>query len=678
MDQEIFEFKGRLKFLVTLGIFVLGVLLYANTFEHSYTLDDKIAITDNTITQKGFDGIGELLTTGYFEGFFNRETKLVSGGRYRPLSLVTFAMEYDVWGEAPGPSHMINALLYGLTGIMLFWVFLRITPITDSKKWYFSVPVIATLLFVTHPIHTEVVASIKGRDEMLSLVFALGTLLATFRYIDSGKIIWPLIAWFSFFLAMMAKESAITFVVLVPLTVYWFTQGRTKRNLIAFASILLSMGAYLALRFSVVDLPSTGGQIQELMNNPFANATESERLATIAYTLGLYLKLLVFPNPLTHDYYPMQIPIINWGDIRALAPLVAYLGMIAYAALNFKRGNIVTYSIMFYLITLALVSNIVFPIGSPMNERFIYFSSIGFCLVLAYFLEKGLRQIKDDEQYIGAISLIMLGAFLLGFSYKTIDRNKAWKSDYILSTTDVKVSANSAKAHMAAGSSILTAAQNEMVPDTKMQYLMDAVTHLQRSLEIYPGYIQAMMLMGNTSWEQNYPKIALQQYENVLKRNPKYRDALVNTEYVASQSHSGREARWAIKGYQTLLKYNHPDPVKIYGKLGEIFSRYKLDHDSALFYILKAYELAPLNTDVLQKLGVVKAMTGDHAGALEIFLQSLDLQPGNAYIMKNVGIAYNKLGESDKAKAYLDEAYRLVPELQTKSEVILPMAPKRQ
>ena len=370
MDQtdqvESSGITSNLKRAIAVGIFLIGTLLYANTFLHNYTLDDKIAITQNEITKKGFAGIGELLETGYFEGFFGRETKLVSGGRYRPVSLITFAIEYEFFGEDPHLSHVINAVLYGLTGVLLLWTFLIIIPISDQKRWYFSAPIIATVLFVVHPIHTEIVASIKGRDEILSLLFALGALLMILRYLKESKLIWGVAAGILFFLSLMSKESAITFVVLIPLTVYWFTTHSIKSNLMAMVSIVLATVAYMSLRLSVVD-PPTGEKIYELMNNPFVNASTSERFATISYTLGLYLKLLVFPHPLTHDYYPKQIPIINWSDIRAIIPLVAYLLIMAYAALKFKRGNVITYGILFYLITLSLVSNIVFSIGCHMH-----------------------------------------------------------------------------------------------------------------------------------------------------------------------------------------------------------------------------------------------------------------------------------------------------------------------
>jgi len=75
-------------------IFLIGFGLYANTLSHDYTLDDKIVITENEFTKSGFAGIPDILTTDVFVGFYGVDKNLVTGKRYRPLSLVTFAIEY--------------------------------------------------------------------------------------------------------------------------------------------------------------------------------------------------------------------------------------------------------------------------------------------------------------------------------------------------------------------------------------------------------------------------------------------------------------------------------------------------------------------------------------------------------------------------------------------------------
>src|SRR5688572_16067978 len=107
-------------------LFLFGFLLYPNTIPFDYVLDDKLAITENQFTKKGFAGITDHLKHEMFTGFFGKQKNLVEGGRYRPLSMITFAIEWQLFGESPAVSHFINAALYGLTAMLLYMVLLRI------------------------------------------------------------------------------------------------------------------------------------------------------------------------------------------------------------------------------------------------------------------------------------------------------------------------------------------------------------------------------------------------------------------------------------------------------------------------------------------------------------------------------------------------------------------------
>jgi hypothetical protein len=95
-------------------LFFIPFLLYINTLRNNYALDDSIVITENLYVQKGISGIKDIFSNDTFTGFFKMKKDLVQGGRYRPLSLATFAIEKSLWGNRPYLSHLINALLYSL------------------------------------------------------------------------------------------------------------------------------------------------------------------------------------------------------------------------------------------------------------------------------------------------------------------------------------------------------------------------------------------------------------------------------------------------------------------------------------------------------------------------------------------------------------------------------------
>ncbi|MEM6723190.1 MAG: tetratricopeptide repeat protein, partial [Bacteroidota bacterium] len=112
-----------------IAFLVFSFVLYGNTLFNGYAQDDSIVIIDNEFTKQGLAGWGKILTEDTFVGFFGVKKDLVAGGRYRPFSLLTFALEYQIFGESPGISHLINILLYALTGIVLFLLLLRLLSV---------------------------------------------------------------------------------------------------------------------------------------------------------------------------------------------------------------------------------------------------------------------------------------------------------------------------------------------------------------------------------------------------------------------------------------------------------------------------------------------------------------------------------------------------------------------
>ena len=161
---------------VYLLLFVIAFVFYGNTIPNHYALDDAIVITENQFTKQGFAGIDDILTHDSFTGFFGEDKKLVSGGRYRPLSIITFAVEYEFFGANPHVSHLVNVLLLWVTAMLIFIIFSRLFWHYETRPWYLSLSFLTALFFLAHPIHTEAIANIKGRDEIMALLFSLLTL----------------------------------------------------------------------------------------------------------------------------------------------------------------------------------------------------------------------------------------------------------------------------------------------------------------------------------------------------------------------------------------------------------------------------------------------------------------------------------------------------------------------
>ncbi len=175
--KDFWTLNGR----AALVLFTAAIALYIYSISFDYVLDDQIVLTNNAFTQKGIDGIKDILTKESFVGRFGEQRDLVVGARYRPLSIVTFALEYEFWGLNSTLSHLINVLLYAFLTLLLYRVLCVFFVKKIATQWYFSLPFIIALLFVVHPVHSEVVANVKGRDELMASIGALAALYYSFK-----------------------------------------------------------------------------------------------------------------------------------------------------------------------------------------------------------------------------------------------------------------------------------------------------------------------------------------------------------------------------------------------------------------------------------------------------------------------------------------------------------------
>ena len=505
------RFNGQKHRFPLLILAILAIGLYAASLSFGYALDDTMVVEKNKIVQKGFDGMGDIFRFESFRGYFGEQKQLLEGDRYRPLSLMTFAAEIGIFGkEKPFFGHFFNLLLYALTALLLYRVLLFMFPregeTTDGtdnfmSKFtpFFMIPFLATALFIVHPLHVEVVANIKGRDEILALLGELSALYFTFKYTQNKKLKYLIGSFTSILLALLSKESAITFLAIVPLTAHFFTKTTTFDKLKITLPIAAATLIYLIMRVNAIGYLLGSKEITDLMNNPFYGMEIGDKLATISYTLLLYVKLHIFPHPLTHDYYPFQIPRLTWADPRALLGLGVHIGLVVVILRGWKNRTIWAYAAAFYMATLSIVSNLFVSVGTFMNERFVYHASLAFCLALAYFLTR---------KYVPKMASVGIAAvFLLAFSIKTITRVSDWKSGATLNNSAIVNSPNSARANCFFGVSMWEDKYMKLPKDAtnkqKLVLLDEMSPYFEKSLRIIPNYGSALKMWVGIAAEKH-------------------------------------------------------------------------------------------------------------------------------------------------------------------------------
>lgn len=584
---------------ISIFITVISFVLYYQCISYGYVLDDLIVIQENKFTKQGFGGLWEIFTTESFTGYFGQKMDLVQGNRYRPLSIATFAIEYGIFGkENPGFSHFINILLYALTGILLWMVLAPLFRNFNAHKWWYSIPFIATVIFVVHPIHTEAVANIKGRDEIMAMMFALGAMYGALRYIDHSNQKWLIISMVSYFLALMSKENAITFLAIIPVSIYFFSKPDWSKLSKLVMWLLVTTIIYLVLRFNMAGVPKFSQEIKDIMNNPFLGMKPDQKFGSIMYTLLKYIQLMIWPHPLSHDYYPYAIPKISIFKPIPLASLIMYAGLVILAFKGLKRKTVYAYSIWFYLLALTIVSNFVINLGTFMNERFIFMASAGFCIAAAYFLTQHLPAlIKVQGQKI-ALGLAALA--IIGYSAKTFVRVPVWKDALSLNEAAVAISSNSARANSFLATAYFNKYKETEDVNEKKKLIEKTAIYAKKSVDILPDYVNGnLMMLGVVSERYKMDKDINKYIEGmrpILLRRPDINFIMEFSDY---------------------LKGSHNEELfPFYLQIGHELTSYNdARRNFAVNFLKYAYEINPTNKQVNEALAKAYEVTGNAAEA---------------------------------------------------------------
>lgn len=636
-----------------LFIALLTFLAYANTLSLDYSLDDRMIIFENNYTLSGWQGIDDIFTKDAFTGYFQNENDLVAGGRYRPLSQVTFVAEYELFGgklkervgmhrdpkneklfsdsALPVVQHLNNVLLFIILCISILAVLRKLFPPNEKQKWYLTLPFIATLLFALHPLHTEAVANIKGRDEIMAMLGAILALYCALRFVDNRRWHWLLLSFLAMTFGLFSKESAITFLAVVPMCLYFYPkEKKTSDYIVTLVPLFVSSAFFLIIRQMMIGLSVAQVGNSHLLNDPFRDASKMQEIATVLVTWAIYLKLMIFPHPLTHDYYPNQIEITNFANPLVWLVFAAIVVLIIFAIRNFRKKNIFAFAICFFIITFSITSNLLFNVGTFMNERFVFTPLLGFTIVVAAFFDKWADKSKSHKFIIACLSIICVCYFT-----KTLVRNFAWKNDIVLFTTDVKTSDKSMKCNVSAGGSYLLLYEQEH----REKYLSLAEKHLLKAVKLGRSDDDTFSLLGKLYFlKKDYARSA-EYYQAILHDQPDNAQAkanldvvnLVAKENVAEEIKKKIEADQVQEAFsmtQEALKEN-PDSPQLLDMMGRIYGEKLHQLDEAVKYLEKAVALDPEYASAQENLAIAYAMQGQMDQALAHIEKAHQLDPKN-------------------------------------------------
>jgi cytochrome c-type biogenesis protein CcmH/NrfG len=700
---SIFPFaSARIAYIV---LSIIGFAFYINTVNNEFALDDGIIIHKNEFVMKGSKGIKDIMTHDAYYSFYrqmNAEDQL-AGGRYRPLSVVSFAIEQNFIGTFPGgrtnpnswdvnknntqdPGEDVNedglynendALTRG-TGLrhfnnMLFYTLSILVLFGFLKNYLFKnnwdLAFLTTLLFAIHPIHTEVVANMKSRDEIFSFLFIILTFIYTFKALEFKKTSHFVMAGFMYFLSLLSKEYAFTLVAIIPMMIYifrpelidfkdkklWITFGallvaaaamykmkekaipfymlvalfftigslfvlskeyKNKSFVALFSSLSIAFVAYMCFRlFSVTLKPAVPDT--EVLNNPYLFATPDEKWATKIFVLLKYMKLLFIPHPLSSDYSFNTIAYRKFTSWDTLVSLFMYISLAGVTFWLFIKKHPLAFGLIFFFANLLMIGNILMDIGATMGERLIYHSSFGFALCIAWLILEGLKKanlsLALQKNIVIGFALVLTGLF----GYKTIERNAEWKNDITLFTTDVNTVPNSVLCLGNAGARWIDLSERPEHKDSATAFVNKAIGYLSHALELHPKYVNGYLNLG-------LAQMKLGQLDSAYNTWTRAQALYPSNPYLQS--------------YFPYLAVNYMNKGVTLGQSGKL--------DEATKALDKAIACNPNSYDVWYNYAGVYFTKGNFEKAKFGFENALKLNPNSEQAKNGLGAATTKLAET--------------------------------
>jgi Tfp pilus assembly protein PilF len=599
--------QSRLFPLALLLTAIAAFLVYLPALNYQFVWDDRQLVLDNPQLTSG--SVIRVFTTTFIPA--DSTAGPAWGKYYRPLVNLSLLADYRLSGLNPRGYHFFNILLHVAATVL----FALLAQMLFRSFW---VTLLAGLVFALHPVHSESVAFVSARTDLLMTVFALGALLSALYYLRppptayrlspiAYRVLLPL-AGVLFLLSLLAKETPVLmpFMFLVLALAEPSTRPRSWRLL---AGLSLALAAYLAIRFAVL---RNAAPVVNVMN-------PLQYLQMVLNIIGRYTAMLVYPFS-QRVFLPQNpgIALRSCYTLLGVAAIVAPLLLISRGTDpgSFPREtrglSLVRFpSLVGYLLFLASILPVtnVFSLGlAYAAERLAYLPSVGFVLMaaaLAVWLSRRAGKLRNGV-------LVTAGLYLVLMPTNLLLRLPVWH---------------------------------------------DQVSLFRRMVQEVPGSTTARKNYGTALLDDRHePDSAALQFRQALALHPDGADLHADLARALKELH---DTSAAIAEYQQAIRLM-PRDFETQNNLGQLWGRLgKLD--SSVVHLELATSLHPDRAEPHSNLGIALALSGRKQEALEEFRRALLLSPGNRDVLGNLGALFYDLGERDSARYYLSRVQPVKP-----------------
>ncbi|XP_022378406.1 transmembrane and TPR repeat-containing protein 1 isoform X2 [Enhydra lutris kenyoni] len=651
-------------------------LCYGRSLQGEFVHDDVWAIVNNPDVRPGAPLRWGIFTNDFWGKGMAENTSHKS---YRPLCVLTFKLNIFLTGMNPFYFHAVNVVLHCLVTLVLMYTCDK--AVFRNRGLAFA----TALLFAVHPVHTEAVAGIVGRADVLACLLFLLAFLSYNRSVDQHHVgecfpptTSPFFLLLSLFLgtcAMLVKETGITvFGVCLVYDLFSLSHKQEKLS----NGVIHQRSPQQPASPQPSSLPvhphrengkqqrfphrgAWGGchspSLPEPKSSGFPVSPRAVwsmmRFLTYSYLLAFNVWLLLAPITLCYDWQVGSIPLVEtiW-DVRNLATILlavvmTLLSLHCLAAFKRLEHKEVLVGLLFLVFPFIPASNLFFRVGFVVAERVLYMPSMGYCILFVH----GLRKLCAGLNRWGATTLTVCTALLLLlFSWKTVKQNEIWLSRESLFRSGVQTLPHNAKVHYNYANFLKDQGRNR-----------EAIYHYRTALRLYPRHASALNNLGTLTRDTAEAKMY---YQRALQLNPQHNRALFNLGNLLKSQEKKEEAITLLKDS---IKYG-PEFADAYSSLASLLAEQERFKEAEEIY-LAGIKSCPDSSDLHNNYGVFLVDTGSPEKAVAHYQQAITLSPSHHVAMVNLGRLYRSLGDNSAA----EEWYKRALQVAHKAELLSPL-----
>jgi tetratricopeptide (TPR) repeat protein len=614
-------------------------------------------------------------------------TKLEQMGNYHPLTMLTYNIEYQFFGQNPHGYHVTNIMLHLINTALVFWLLYLLSGRT--------VAIVVATLFGVHTLHVESVAWVSERKDLLYAMFFFLSLICYVKYVKTRKDTKLYIASFAFFiLSVLSKAMGVSLAAVLLLVDYLFDRKFEKKVLIEKVPFFV-----VALIFGVLALFA---QQAARAIHGYTQYSVFEKILFACLGFVTYLFKLIIPTKLSAFYpYPEKVggalPASVW-----LYPLLALL--IAWATLySLRNTKKIFFGMMFFVITIALVLQILQVGGAVMADRYTYIPSLGFFFILAEGFEH-LREKQSARAVVTGVLVLYIGwlcvltwekagtwrnSFVLwtdvvgtyeripfafanrGYSYYKIGKYDEAVADYnrtlALDASDAGTYHNRGVAYYHLGKNAQAITDYNKALELKLDNAEvynnrgaayaalgkadSAIGDFTKAISLSPEYAEAYNNRGTEYAKARMFEAAITDFDKAIQLKPDYVDAVRNREMAANDLRSTR----ATNAQQSMAGAEPSTDPEFYLSRGLQYGRTGNTAD-AIKDFDRALQLRPTYADAFNNRGIANAMIGNYDASFADFAKAIQTKPDYADAYFNRGIAHRNKGNTKEACADFSKA----------------------